>query len=130
MRNYIFRAKRSLINKWVEGYLAGYDLICPEEPEDVIDALGTYYGDRAYAGFININPETISQFTGMHDIHGNRIFEGDIVTALMDYGPAGMNRTAICIEFDINAGGYEWQYFDLDTLEIIGNKYDNPELLE
>lgn len=133
MRKILFRGKRIDNGEWIEGCLIHKISSVGDKQLTLIIGSAEWDDHTGFYHFCNTHhvfPETLGQFTGMHDIHGNKIFEGDIVTALMDYGPAGMNRSTICIEFNINAGGYEWQYFDLDTIEIIGNKYDNPELLD
>lgn len=115
MREIIFRGKRNPASPWIYGNFA---------------RLWIYNQSTVFINDQEVQESSIGQFTGMHDIYGNKIFEGDIVSALMDFGPAGMSRSTVCVCFDVNSGGYEWQYFDLDTIEVIGNIYDNPELLE
>lgn len=103
-----------------------------------------YYGDPADNHWILVGgefdmdfydaypviPETLGQFTGKCDKNGKRIFEGDIVKAMMDYGPAGMIESVVDIGFKQSVGGYRWNYFDMDTIEVIGNVYDNFDLLK
>lgn len=75
-----------------------------------------------------IKPETIGQFTGIYDKNSKKIFEGDIVRAMMDYGTAGMRESITEIYWDM-FHGWQFEYFDISTMEVIGNIYDNPELL-
>ena len=81
------------------------------------------------ATMVEVRPETVGQFTGMLDKNDKKIFEGDIVRAKMDYGPAGFLDAIVNIGFK-RIDGYRWNYFDLDTIVVIGNVYDNPELLK
>ena len=84
------------------------------------------------------NPEMV-QFTGFDDAQGNNIFEGDIVELNDEHlkeKPRGK------ITFDDGAFGIDWypmacprrcpellERYALDELKVIGNIFQNPELL-
>ena len=137
MREYLFRGKRAFKlwrdkDPWIYGSLIqAKDYCCildPDEEDDMdypyLDGdLGTIDGEAT-----PVIPETVGQFTGMYDKNGKRIFEGDIVYAKMDYGPAGFIDRVVDISFK-KKDGYRWEYFDLDTIVVIGNVHDNIELL-
>lgn len=84
----------------------------------------------------NVHPEEIElmQSTGLKDKNNKEIFEGDIL-----FGHAGEDFLEI-VEFDIEEGKWTrrdiWYNSKLDLsennefMEIIGNIYENPELLE
>ena len=142
MRELLFRGKRIGNGEWVDGYLAAYDLICPNYPEDTSNAMGDYYGQTPYVGFVEVDPSTVGQFTGLTDKNGKRIFEGDIVAQnWYDYDEPrddSFGKVVFC-EYDCSfsvmdvnkdgfmplgrCGSYHWE------VEVIGNIHDNPELL-
>jgi hypothetical protein len=72
-------------------------------------------------------------FTGQKDKNGKEIFEGDILKS--ECGKLGKiewlnNRTAFCVHWYLQLGSGDIEYCVLNMkLEIIGNKYENPELL-
>lgn len=78
----------------------------------------------------------LMQFTGLHDAYGVDIYEGDIVktfnrgTGHIEFGRVLMEGTALAyLGFYIRINEESYTHLD-GTLEVIGNIYANPELLE
>lgn len=136
MREILFRGKRIDNGEWCEG---GYYL----EP----------YTDRTYIvcwnsfglGFIEhieVNRDTVGQYTEMKDRNGVRIFEGDIAQEYYSWKIQKKYGKKYQVSMDNERGG--WFPFasgdgcgccEEDTrnpldCEIIGNVHDNPELME
>lgn len=134
MREILFRGKTPRTHNWVYGCLIRWPEYCCilERPEDLHEINHPYLNNDF--GWIDgqatpVIPETVGQWTGLEDKNGSKIFEGDIVRAMMDYGPAGMIERVVDIWFK-KYDGYRWSYFDLNTIEVIGNVYENIGLLE
>ena len=75
-------------------------------------------------------PEFIlMQYTGLKDKSGVEIYEDDIFKAPHDFGPGGFVEKIGVVEFHTEHG-HGWNYWKLDELEIIGNRHQDPKLLE
>jgi len=78
-----------------------------------------------------VNPTTVGQFTGLHDKNGKEIYEGDIVSI-----EAIKSRINKVVEWNSeracwDAGGENRiDLYAFCYCEVIGNIYDNSELLE
>lgn len=131
-REILFKAKRLDNGKWETGYYfkAGekHMMLCFFTNEN-----GLYYN------MYEIDPKTLCQYTGLNDKNGKKIWENDIVTE--DFG--NFKGTVRFGEFEAqvlkNIGFcIEWKdiYYRQDLCywaekcEIIGNIFDNPDLLE
>ena len=138
MREILFRGKILGLTDWSYGYYA-------KSGENHFILLDTDNEDN----YSIVDPETVGQFTGLTDENGKRIFEGDIVKLTdKSFG----NKWKAVVEFGNPNGNYTWGWqlkpigkaknVNTDILcwvemeetgafcEIIGNKWDNPELLE
>lgn len=140
MRTIKFRGKRLDNGLWVDG-----DLITSLTPQGSMTkcpAINTTYGT---IGTFFVQPETIGQYTGLHDKNGKEIYEGDILvlsgknchrdTIIVEHGLYGWTfynpKTAIFYEDGSHTySAIENCRFMFGTGETIGNIHDNPELLE
>ncbi len=71
-------------------------------------------------------PIQLMQFTGLHDKNGKEIWEGDIVTFT---GLSRFHQTPFVIQWNEKCARYT-DYSPKDQAEVIGNIYENPELLQ
>ena len=132
MREILFKAK-TISGNWVNGLLA-----------NIGDKW--YITNKAGSPFAyEVRPETLCQFTGLCDKNGNKIWENDILMAHLDeFYPEDV--TYETVEWDVAGwvghetsnidreyGSVDREYldkFDLEHYEVVGNIFDNPELLQ
>lgn len=83
-----------------------------------------------------VDPLTICQCTGLKDKNGKLIWENDIVNCIDEEccGYIGWNESEAGFYFNVllEDGSFEEEHiYDYqDCIEVIGNTFDNPELLE
>jgi len=77
------------------------------------------------------NEVILMQYTGLKDKHGKEIYEGDIVNEHCRYGVKGHEVKMEHVSGSDDMGTDMFGYIDFDeSVEIIGNIYENPELLK
>ena len=123
----LFRGKRVDNGEWVEGF--------------PYITHGGEHQIRYYDSESNIEncshtviPDTLGRFTGLTDCNGTKIFEGDVVK--FKYFDDWIGK----IEYDSDSALFTVIFADGDDdyfgrvscgdCEVIGNIYDNPELME
>lgn len=145
MREILFKAKRKDNGEWIEGYLFdnGFE---GEEKKYFIGGLiiekynGTACDEWDITGidFCEIDPGTLCQFTKLCDKNGNKIWENDILMAHLDESYSE-DMTYETVEWNAagwvgrETGSTDRQYldeFDLEHFEVVGNVFDNKELLQ
>lgn len=88
-------------------------------------------------GWIEVKPEYLMQSTGLKDKNGVEIFEGDVLKNTRNGKIRRVHWNPSCASFHLSKHGIEEskvEYWSLSnpqwSYEIIGNIYENPELLE
>lgn len=124
MRTIKFRAWDKTHKKMLDRVLAG-----PGDPCSVV------WNDERKE-WLNFDEAcgTIMQFTGMHDRSGHEIYEGDrLRVEFPDY--TGKEPDNGWVVWDNSEGSWRvqsyawWSYIIPADMEVIGNIYENPDLL-
>ena len=132
MRDILFRGKRTGNGAWACGYLfCFWERAC------------LCWGMRNNVPVMEeVIPETVGQYTGLKDKNGKKIFEGDIceVTVFTCEGEDKHFLCEVCFEYhsfifrNLKRSNFDIPFSDIydfsTDVEIIGNIYDNPELLK
>jgi uncharacterized phage protein (TIGR01671 family) len=125
-----FRGQRIDSNMWVYGYYHFY--FKAQEYAIRCDSSMGYFVDNV----ILVKPETVGQFTGLCDKDGIDIYEGDIIKGKTFSGGENISFVVYNNEYgcyQLQIGGDKTFSIPINSfnkeLEVIGNIYENPELL-
>lgn len=124
MREILFRGKFG--NEWKYGFLS-------IEPKGLV--IKEPYKNES-SNVWHIDADTVGQYTGMVDKHGTKIFEGDII----DFSDRSDGDGYGVVRYDAEETIFEFEYDNFckdlgrrywpEDVEVVGNIYDNPELLK
>lgn len=137
MREILFKAKSIQTGEWIEGIPIkthlGLFISFEENPHYC-----SQYGYMEIDDILIVDEKTLCQFTGLCDKNGNKIWENDILMAHLDeYYPEDV--TYETVEWGVagwvthEADSTDREYldeFDTEHFEVVGNVFDNPELLQ
>lgn len=114
MREILFRGKRIYDDKWSES-------VCPSGEMHIGVVTHDYF------------PESVGQYTGLNDKNGKKIFEGDIVKGYINcekfIGYVVFRNGSFFVE-EKGFGCYGIAFGNTTNWEVIGNIFDDPELLK
>ena len=138
MREILFKGKRLDNGEWITGHLLRYDdgrarivpnntdIFCFEKDESIIQTVAH-----------RIAPETVGQYTGFVDKNGKKIFEGDIVSICNSktfFFIVYWNHAvkSFILKTTVNGvNGIDCNVLNsTQDIEVVGNIYDNPELIK
>ena len=143
---YLFKAKRldwrefPEKEQWIIGYyVLGFDVY--EQPVHLIfEPTSMFFSHGETDGWSEIDPSTICQCTGLKDKNGKLIWENDVVGFWDTYSTENGQAEMDCIgkvvwddetiSFQVTNRLSAESYEVLDECSVIGNIFDNPELLE
>ena len=136
MNNHICKAKSLGTGEWVQGYYV-------QKTDPILGIIYTYLVTQghdewtktqlsSFVTWYQVDPDTVCRYTGLKDKNNNPIFENDIALIRDSFG-----AFEVCVHWDQACAIFEIVYgvlceplYNCETLEIIGNIFDNPELME
>ena len=136
MREYKFRGKSTVCGYWVYG-----DHLKNDNKTYIISEFEDLYGEQDVCDTIDyyeVYPKTVGQYTGFHDRIGNEIYEGDMIKMVIKEFESYEDTTGYTEEYIIKVDKKLISRIILkiddptqfEKFEVIGNIYDNPDLLE
>ena len=154
---YLYRAKRTDNGEWVIGYyVRGLDMY-EKEVHMIFEPTTIFYSHGETDGFVEVDQSTICQCTGLKDKNGKLIWENDVVMFKhekfdFDDGLEPWERSCFpnkkeytrnyAVEFCNTPTNYGLRFRNksiwfmvhrmtvvMHDVEVIGNIFDNPELM-
>lgn len=138
---FLFRGKRKDNGKWVYGWLRSLHSYDPQTKQISSIYFTEISDDLRSRADIIVDYKTVGQCTGLEDKNGKLIFEGDILKFVNDDDESSLyvviwNTSLLSWQVQEISYYVKNDYYGFDELcefgdtEVIGNVYDNPELLQ
>lgn len=131
MRKLLCKAKRLDNQKWIKGFYVFY-----KKRHFIISIYGHDGDSNKRIKWIEIDSNTLCQFTGLQDKHKTMIWENDIICNQYDDGFPEKDTIAIIVWHNLGWRMKERSSIetidesaDIQNCEVIGNIFDNPELV-
>lgn len=130
----IHRGRRLITNEWVYGHLLTRKERCYIVTSDALDFMSVS-GGNGTVKLIEVDPKSVGVYTLKNDCRDIKIFTGDILETRAD-SPLFSSQFRILVLFDERNGmfygdGANYVYMEYyQFCRIVGNIYDNPELLD
>lgn len=130
MREILYRGKNIITGEWVEGYIVkgNRTYIITANAVDYMLVSASYH---ANIEFVEVDPETVCEFTGMTDKNGKKIFEGDIILRESKRAIVVFDESEYSLKYSDNKYIQHGLLHSVwkDDVEAIGSVFDHPELL-
>ena len=150
-REILFRGKRTDNGEWVEG---SYVYCFGKNPFHVVTSINkdNFFIVEENGVIVEVDPSTVSQYTGLTDKNGRKIWEDDITKLVLDDGEVRHFRVSFkkvirkvvthpdfeepVAKVELNAVCFEWGGYelfpcvdengvsDVSKMEVIGNIFD------
>lgn len=139
----LYKAKRIDNGEWAIGNLIqnsdaedGWEaIIIPVKNSNMFTKhIGHGYGSLGFENWYRVDSSTICRCTGLKDKHGKLIWKNNIIKTRVGTAKVVWDKSEWRIEWLKNElwrkDLYYWAVDDIQKAEVIGNIFDNPELLE
>ena len=148
---YLYKAKRIDGGEWVQGYYVKGSDMYGKATNVIFEPDAIFYSHGETDGLADIDPSTICQCTGLKDKNGKLIWENEIISFRRDNDDCPFQNKdtkkrvgkvfwqGFRADFAIGMGRYGsnslnddlWKYVQNgNRVEVMGNIFDNPELLD
>ena len=134
MRKILFKGERTDNCEWVEGYYV-YAPAETDEKNRLDNFVRKHWIITKNGKMYEVIPESVSEFTGLTDKNGKKIFEGDVVEhhvqadIIVNRGVVHWDSKNARWALQLRTMNPSFDLYKPEFFEVIGNIHDNPELL-